>query len=75
MPNTEQTSQGADGRKTIRLSVTLPTDVHDALEQIAERNGVSLAWVMRKAAEQYVEAEAPLFAGHLLGDRRSSETS
>ena len=52
------------GRPTVRLSVTLPKDVHDTLERMAERQDVSLSWMMRKAAEQYVENQTPLFATH-----------
>lgn len=45
-----------------RVSVTLPTDVHATLERIAREKKVSLAWVMRDAAEQYIASKWPLFA-------------
>jgi predicted transcriptional regulator len=53
--------------QTVRLSVTLPQNLHDNLESLAEKQDVSLAWVMRKAAEQYVENQNPLFAGQVMG--------
>jgi predicted transcriptional regulator len=52
------------GRKPVapRVSVTLPRDVHETLERIAQEKKVSLAWVMRDAAEQYIANKWPLFA-------------
>jgi len=52
------------GRKSKmpRVSVTLPPDVHQTLEQIAREKKVSLAWVLRDAAEQYIASKWPLFA-------------
>lgn len=44
-----------------RVSVTLPCDVHITLEQIAREKKVSLAWVIRDAAEQYIANKWPLF--------------
>ncbi len=46
---------------TPRISVTLPPDVHETLERIAREKKVSLAWVMRDAAEQYIANKWPLF--------------
>ena len=49
-------------RRTIaevtRASVSFPVDVYEQLERIAEAKKVSLAWVVREAAERYV-AEHP----------------
>jgi predicted transcriptional regulator len=47
---------------TPRVSVSLPADVHEMLERIAREKKVSLAWVMRDAAEQYISNKWPLFA-------------
>jgi predicted transcriptional regulator len=44
-----------------RVSVSLSPDVHATLEQIAQEKKVSVAWVMRDAAEQYIAAKWPLF--------------
>ncbi|WP_117299154.1 CopG family transcriptional regulator [Paracidobacterium acidisoli] len=48
---------------TIRASVGFPPDVYRTLEEIARRKKVSLAWVVREAAEKYVADQWPLF-GH-----------
>jgi predicted DNA-binding protein len=47
---------------TTRTSVTLPLSVYETLETIAKQKRVSLAWVMRDAAERYVSDQWPLFA-------------
>lgn len=47
---------------TTRTSVTLPQSVYETLEIIARQKKVSLAWVMRDAAERYVSDQWPLFA-------------
>jgi metal-responsive CopG/Arc/MetJ family transcriptional regulator len=44
-----------------RASVTFPADLYAELERIAEQKKVSVAWVVRDAAEKYVEAQYPLF--------------
>lgn len=46
-----------------RLSVTIPSETYDSLERIARKKKVSLAWVVRDAAEKYVSDELPLFRG------------
>lgn len=48
---------------TVRASVTFPVDVYAELERIAEDKKVSVAWVVRDAAQTYVEAQYPLFRG------------
>lgn len=39
---------------TIRASISFPADLYAALEADAKRKKVSLAWVVRDAAEQYL---------------------
>ncbi|WP_154717073.1 ribbon-helix-helix domain-containing protein [Sterolibacterium denitrificans] len=46
----------------VRVSVSLPRGLHTELEQIAREKKVSLAWVIRDAAEKYVADQWPLFA-------------
>lgn len=46
-----------------RTSVTFPTELHHTLEQIAKQKKVSLAWVVRDAAERYVADQWPLLSG------------
>lgn len=47
---------------TRRTSVSLPAELHRELEQIAKQKKVSLAWVIRDAAEGYVENRWPLLS-------------
>lgn len=46
-----------------RASVTFPPELYRTLEQIAKQKKVSVAWVVRDAAEKYVEGQWPLLAG------------
>ena len=46
-----------------RASVTFPAEVYSSLEIIARQKKVSLAWVIRDAAEKYIADQWPLFAG------------
>lgn len=55
--------QRANQRATIRASVTFPQELYETLERIAGGKKVSLAWVVREAAEMYVEEQMPLFKG------------
>jgi len=45
----------------IRASIGFPPNIYRILEDIARRKKVSLAWVVREAAEKYVADELPLF--------------
>ena len=42
--------------KTVRLSVSLGKADHDALQRVAEKNDVSVAWIVRKAIERFLES-------------------
>ena len=46
----------------LRASVSFPPELYRTLEQIAEQKKVSVAWVVRDAAEKYVAEQWPLFA-------------
>lgn len=46
------------GARTPSLSVRVPSEVRDALESIADKQGRRLADVSREALEQYVERHA-----------------
>jgi metal-responsive CopG/Arc/MetJ family transcriptional regulator len=44
---------------TIRASISFPHDIYSTLEEIAKEKKVSLAWVVRDAAEQYLTDKRP----------------
>ena len=39
----------------IRITVSVPTEHHQEMENIAFKNKVSVAWVVRDAIEKYLE--------------------
>lgn len=45
---------------TPRASVTFPPELYQTLEAIAKSKKVSVAWVVRDAAEKYVADQWPL---------------
>ena len=54
----------------VRASISFPPDLYETLEGIAKRKKVSLAWVVRDAAERYVAGEPVRAAGSHSGQRR-----
>jgi hypothetical protein len=50
------------GADTARASVSFPAEVYSDLERIAAAKKVSLAWVVREAAERYVVDQWPLLS-------------
>ena len=50
------------GVATVRASISFPHDVYETLETIAKQKKVSLAWVVRDAAEKYIADKWPLLA-------------
>jgi predicted DNA-binding protein len=55
--------------RTIRASISFPIEIYQELERIAAAKKVSLAWVVREAAEKYVADQWPLFASGSAGGR------
>lgn len=51
------------GAAAVRASISFPPDVYETLEVIAKEKKVSLAWVVREAAEKYIADKWPLFGG------------
>lgn len=49
-------------KDTVRISVSLPAELHCEVERIAKQKKVSLAWVIRDAVEAYIKEKYPLFA-------------
>jgi metal-responsive CopG/Arc/MetJ family transcriptional regulator len=46
---------------SVRASISFPSELYRTLEGIAKKKKVSLAWVVRDAAEKYVAEQWPLF--------------
>jgi hypothetical protein len=46
--------QKAQSKVAVRASITFPPALYESLEEIAKQKRVSLAWVVRDAAEKYV---------------------
>ena len=46
--------------KTLRASVGFPSALYATLEDLAREKKVSVAWIVRDAAEQYVTSRWPL---------------
>lgn len=60
MPRSTKSRTPTEQQKTVRTSVSLPPDLHETLERMAKGKKVSVAWVIRDAAEKYVNAQWPL---------------
>jgi len=46
----------------VRASISFPSDIYETLDIIAKQKKVSLAWVVREAAEKYIGEKWPLFS-------------
>ncbi len=45
---------------SVRATISFPAELYKTLEDMARQKKVSLAWVVREAAEQYVADKWPL---------------
>ena len=45
---------------SVRATISFPSELYKTLEGIAREKKVSLAWVVREAAEQYIADKWPL---------------
>lgn len=61
--NDSQSRLGKKLSTAQRASVSFPPDLYRTLEEIAKQKKVSVAWVVRDAAEKYVADQLPLFRG------------
>ena len=52
--------QRARAEAAVRASVSFPPELYRLLEQIALQKKVSIAWVVRDAAEKYVSDQWPI---------------
>ena len=59
----QQKTRSKSEPKTTRASVSFPNDLYETLEEIAKEKKVSVAWIVRDAAERYVNEQWPLLAG------------
>jgi metal-responsive CopG/Arc/MetJ family transcriptional regulator len=50
----EKTSTKARNPSWVRASISFPPDLYETLDGIAKEKKVSLAWVVRDAAESYI---------------------
>lgn len=60
---TRKLASSTRSTKSTRASVSFPPEVYEELERLAAAKKVSLAWVVREAAEKYVADQWPLFDG------------
>lgn len=56
-------------KRSTRASISFPPRVYEELERIAMAKKVSIAWVVREAAEKYVADQWPLLEQPQLGGR------
>ncbi|MBF0503166.1 MAG: ribbon-helix-helix domain-containing protein [Candidatus Riflebacteria bacterium] len=45
---------GKDGKNAVRVTTTLTKEQYGRLGKIAERNGVKVAWLVRRAVETFL---------------------
>lgn len=50
-----------DDKSAYRLSVSLTPEQHRELNEIARKNRVSVAWVIREAIDRLLKDDMPLF--------------
>ena len=53
----------AQSAAQVRATISFPPDLYGALAELAKKKKVSLAWVVREAAEKYLAAKGPLPRG------------
>lgn len=62
-------SSSESSEQAVRASISFPPSVYQTLEEIARQKKVSLAWVVREAAEEYISGKWPLFANTVSKER------
>jgi metal-responsive CopG/Arc/MetJ family transcriptional regulator len=63
MPSGKRKDQKIKASQSPRASVTFPSEIYQTLEDMAKKKKVSVAWIIRDAAEKYIAEQWPLFAG------------
>ena len=59
MTTTKPRAGKAEMQRSPRISITFPSDLYQTIEVIAKQKKVSLAWVVRDAAEKYITEQKP----------------
>jgi len=67
--NGERRTMKPKGACLIRASISFPPNLYKTLEEIAKEKKVSLAWVVRDAAEKYI-TDKPAEVGKSRADAR-----
>ena len=62
-PDRGRKKASTDETPSVRASISFPHELYEILEEIARQKKVSLAWVVRDAATQYIADKWPLFKG------------
>lgn len=57
-PKRQVTASGPAVADTVRASISFPQELYERLEVLAKQKKVSLAWIVRDAAELYVANQA-----------------
>jgi hypothetical protein len=62
-------TMGKDGKNSVRMTATLTKDILAELERLADLEGVSVSWLLRKGAEILIERanDGPLLPGLVRG--------
>ena len=58
-----ENSMKAQSVFSVRASISFPPELYENLEEIATKKRVSIAWVVRDAAEKYVADQGPSLKG------------
>jgi metal-responsive CopG/Arc/MetJ family transcriptional regulator len=58
MKKTKTSGKSMQRTSAVRASISFPATLYETLEDIAKQKKVSMAWVVRDAAEKYVASEA-----------------
>jgi metal-responsive CopG/Arc/MetJ family transcriptional regulator len=57
----KQSTQKERAERSLRASVSFPSELYRNLEEVARQKKVSVAWVVREAVEKYLAEQLPLF--------------
>jgi metal-responsive CopG/Arc/MetJ family transcriptional regulator len=63
MSASKRKKSGLNSGSAQRASISFPPELYRTLEVIAKKKRVSLAWVVRDAAEKYLADQKPLAKG------------